>query len=65
MYSAKGVSSIVAGGIAAMLFEKFGTWTACFYGSAALALVASVIAFSLRASRAPSAVAVGVPATAK
>jgi OFA family oxalate/formate antiporter-like MFS transporter len=65
MYSAKGVSSIVAGGIAAMLFEKFGTWTACFYGSAALALVASVIAFSLRASRAQSAVAIGVPATAK
>ena len=65
MYSAKGVSSIVAGGIAAMLFEKFGTWTACFYGSAALALIASVIAFTLRASRAPSAVAVGVPVTAK
>ena len=65
MYSAKGVSSIVAGGIAAMLFERFGTWTACFYGSAALALIASVIAFSLRASRAPSALAVGVPATAE
>ena len=65
MYSAKGVSSIVAGGIAAMLFEKFGTWTACFYGSAALALIASVIAFSLRASRAPRAVAMGVPVTAK
>jgi OFA family oxalate/formate antiporter-like MFS transporter len=65
MYSAKGVSSIIAGGIAATLFEKFGSWTACFYGSAALALIASVIAFSLRASRAPSAVAVGVPATAK
>jgi hypothetical protein len=59
------VASIIGGGLAAMLFEKFGSWTACFYGSAALALVASVIAFSLRASRAPSAVAVGVPATAK
>jgi OFA family oxalate/formate antiporter-like MFS transporter len=65
LYSAKGVASIIGGGLAAMLFEKFGSWTACFYGSAALALVASVIAFSLRASRAPSAVAVGVPATAK
>jgi OFA family oxalate/formate antiporter-like MFS transporter len=65
MYSAKGVSSIIAGGIAAMLFEKFGSWTACFYGSAALALLASVIAFTLRASRAPAAVAVGIPATAK
>ena len=65
MYSAKGVSSIIAGGVAAMLFERFGTWTACFYGSAALALIASIIAFSLRASRAPITVAVGVPATAK
>jgi MFS transporter, OFA family, oxalate/formate antiporter len=65
MYSAKGVSSIIAGGVAAMLFEKFGTWTACFYGSAVLALIASVIAFSLRASRAPSAVAVGAPVTAR
>ena len=65
MYSAKGVSSIVAGGVAAMLFERFGTWTACFYGSAALALGASIIAFGLRASAAPKTVAVGVPATAK
>jgi hypothetical protein len=65
MYSAKGVSSIIAGGIAAMLFERFGSWTACFYGSAALALAASVIAFSLRASRSPRAVAMGVPATVK
>ena len=48
-----------------MLFERFGTWTACFYGSAMLALAASVIAFSLRASRAPSAAPLGVPATAK
>jgi OFA family oxalate/formate antiporter-like MFS transporter len=65
MYSAKGVSSIIGGGVAAMLFEKFGSWTACFYGSAALALIASVIAFSLRASRAPHAVTIGMPATAK
>jgi OFA family oxalate/formate antiporter-like MFS transporter len=65
LYSAKGVASIIGGGVAAILFERFGSWTACFYGSAALALIASVIAFSLRASRAPSAIAVGVPATAK
>ncbi len=65
MYSAKGVASIIGAGVAAMLFEKFGSWTACFYGSAALALCASIIAFSLRTSRAHSAVAIGVPATAK
>jgi OFA family oxalate/formate antiporter-like MFS transporter len=65
MYSAKGVASIIGGGVAAMLFERFGTWTACFYGSAALALVGAVIAFGLRASRAPSAAPLGVPIAAK
>jgi OFA family oxalate/formate antiporter-like MFS transporter len=65
LYSAKGVASIIGAGVAAMLFERFGTWTACFYGSAVLALVASAIAFGLRASRATSAAPLGVPATAK
>jgi OFA family oxalate/formate antiporter-like MFS transporter len=65
MYSAKGVASIVGGVVAAMLYERFGSWTACFYGSAVLALAAAVIAFGLRASRAPSAAAMGLPATAK
>jgi OFA family oxalate/formate antiporter-like MFS transporter len=64
MYSAKGVAALI-GGVGRFLFERFGTWNACLYGSAGLALVAAVIAFSLRASRTPSAVAVGVPATAK
>jgi OFA family oxalate/formate antiporter-like MFS transporter len=65
MYSAKGVASIVAGGVAAMLFERFGSWTACFYGSAVLALVASGIAFSLRSARMPSRAVVGLPVAAK
>ena len=64
MYSAKGVAAIV-GGFGPLLFERFGTWDACLYGSAAFALAAAVIAFSLRASRATSAMALGVPATAK
>ena len=64
MYSAKGVAAIV-GGFGPLLFERFGTWDACLYGSAAFALAAAVIAFSLRASRATSALALGVPATAK
>ena len=63
MYSAKGVASIIGAGLAAMLFERFGTWTACFYGSAVFALVASVIAFGLRASASPRAIA--IPARAK
>src|SRR5207245_11144441 len=38
LYSAKGVSSIIGGGLGAMLYEQFGSWSAAFYGSAALAL---------------------------
>jgi predicted MFS family arabinose efflux permease len=63
MYSAKGVASIIGGVIAALLYENFGSWDACFYGSAALALAAAVMAFGLRASSsAPRAARVGVPA---
>ena len=64
MYSAKGVAALI-GGVGPILYERFGTWNACLYGSASLALAAAVIAFSLRASRAPRGVAIGVPATAK
>ena len=49
LYSAKGVSSILGGVVAALLYERFGTWSACFYGSAALALIAAVMAAVLRA----------------
>jgi OFA family oxalate/formate antiporter-like MFS transporter len=52
LYTAKGVASIVAGGLAAALFERFGSWAACFYGSAVLALMAAALTFSLRASHA-------------
>jgi MFS transporter, OFA family, oxalate/formate antiporter len=65
MYSAKGVAAIIAGGIAARLFEAFGTWSACFYGSAALALFGAVLAFALRAARAQRAAPVAVPVAAK
>ena len=50
LYSAKGVASIIGGGVAAVLYERFGSWTAAFYGSAALALMAAILAFGLRAS---------------
>ena len=50
LYSAKGVASIIGGGLAALLYERFGSWSACFYGSAALALIAAVMAFGLRVS---------------
>jgi len=48
LYSTKGVASILAGGLAAMLFEKTGSWDYAFYGSAVLALLAAVGAIGLR-----------------
>src|SRR3954471_2012030 len=65
MYSAKGVSSIIAGGIAATLFERFGSWTACFYGSAVFALLAAGLIFGLRSSTAAARAPLAVPAVAK
>ena len=53
LYSAKGVSSIIAGGLAALLFEKFGSWAAAFYGSAALALFSALMALVLRGAPLP------------
>jgi hypothetical protein len=63
MYSAKGVASIISGGLAALLFERFGTWTACFYGSAVLALLAAGLVFGMRAAAAPIRAPLPVPAT--
>jgi OFA family oxalate/formate antiporter-like MFS transporter len=53
MYSAKGMASIIGGGLAAVLFEKFGSWSAAFYGSALLALVSGVMALVLRRVKLP------------
>jgi OFA family oxalate/formate antiporter-like MFS transporter len=63
LYSAKGLASIIGGGTAALLYEQFGSWDACFYGSAALALMAAVMAFGIRAT-ATSRRRVGVVAPA-
>ena len=65
LYSGKGVASIIGSGVAALLFERFGSWSACVYGSAALALIAAMIAFGLRAWPAPGAVPLPAPAAAK
>jgi OFA family oxalate/formate antiporter-like MFS transporter len=62
LYTAKGAASIVGGGLAAILFEQFGTWSAAFYGSAALALIAAVMAVGLRLAGAPSKAVESVPA---
>ena len=53
LYSAKGVASIIAGGVAALLFERFGSWTAAFYGSASLALVSAFMALILKSMSVP------------
>ena len=63
LYTAKGVAAIIGGGLAAVLYERFGSWSAAFYGSAVLALVAAAMAFGLRAATAP-AVAIGREAAA-
>ncbi|HTM27263.1 MAG TPA: oxalate/formate MFS antiporter [Vicinamibacterales bacterium] len=65
LYSGKGVASIIGSGVAALLFERFGTWSACVYGSAALALIAAMIAFGLHAWPASRAVPIAAPAAAK
>jgi MFS transporter, OFA family, oxalate/formate antiporter len=65
MYSAKGVASIIGGGVAALLFERFGSWTACFFGSAMLALFAAVLIFGLRISNDTRSAPMPVPAAAK
>jgi OFA family oxalate/formate antiporter-like MFS transporter len=63
VYSAKGVAAFIGAWGGPLLFERFGSWDACFYGSAALALIAAFMAFGLRASvSAPRAAGVGVPA---
>ena len=48
LYSAKGFASLLGSGIAASLFEKTGTWNYAFFGSAALALVSSLMALYVR-----------------
>jgi len=53
MYSAKGIASIIGGGLAAVLFEKFGSWSAAFYSSALLALVSGLLALVLKRVKLP------------
>jgi OFA family oxalate/formate antiporter-like MFS transporter len=53
LYSTKGVASILAGGLAAQLFERTGSWDYAFYGSALLALLAALGAIGLRSMPLP------------
>jgi MFS transporter, OFA family, oxalate/formate antiporter len=48
LYTAKGVASIGGGGIAAMLFTKYGSWNIPVYWTAALTLVSALLILVLR-----------------
>jgi OFA family oxalate/formate antiporter-like MFS transporter len=48
LYVTKGLASILAGGLAAQLFEKTGSWNYAFYASAGLALCSALAALGLR-----------------
>jgi OFA family oxalate/formate antiporter-like MFS transporter len=65
LYSAKGVASILGGGLGAMLYERFGSWSAPFYGSALLAIVAAMLAVGLRSAAAQRSVALEAAVAAK
>ena len=63
LYTAKGVAAFIGAWGGPLLFERFGNWDACFYGSAALALIAAAMAFGLKTSvTAPRPSDVRVPA---
>jgi predicted MFS family arabinose efflux permease len=68
LYTAKGVASIIGGWVGALLFERSGSWSVGFYGSAVMALVAAGLAFGLRAANASARardVAIGSPVPAR
>jgi hypothetical protein len=64
LYTTKGVSAIIAGGFAAALFEKTGSWDGAFYGSAALALCSALAALGLRMMPLPTRRYTGATAAA-
>jgi len=47
MYCGKGVAALIGVGLAALLHEKFGSWSAAFYGCAALAFLSGLIAIGM------------------
>jgi OFA family oxalate/formate antiporter-like MFS transporter len=54
LYTAKGVASIFGGGIAAMLFQKYGSWNVPVYWTAGLTLVSAALILALRAIPLPT-----------
>jgi OFA family oxalate/formate antiporter-like MFS transporter len=64
LYSSKGVASILAGGLAALLFERTGSWAVVFYGSAALAFITAIMAAWLISVPQPTKISAASPAAA-
>ena len=65
LYTAKGVAAFIGAWGGPLLFEKFGSWSVCFYGSAVMALIAAVLAMRLRSATAPGRAPVAVAATTR
>jgi hypothetical protein len=58
------LASIIAGGTAAMIYDRFNSWDAVFYGSAALALFGCICAVVLKYQPLPRKASLGVRAVA-
>ncbi len=54
LYSSKGVAAFLGVWLAAKLYERSGTWTVVFYGSATLAFITALMAVGLLAMPLPS-----------
>src|SRR5262245_34269614 len=68
LYTAKGVATLIGSwGLGALLYERTGSWATGFYISAAMALIAAVMAIGLRLRRGTASVKgpVRTPAAAR
>jgi MFS transporter, OFA family, oxalate/formate antiporter len=65
LYTAKGVASIIGGWFGAFLFERTGSWSMGFFGSALMALTAAILAMRLRGASPRAGARVVVPEPAK
>jgi MFS family permease len=64
LYTAKGVASIIGAYVAALLYERSGSWAMGFYGSAAMALIAAGLAYALHNLASTARAKAKIPLTA-
>lgn len=65
LYSTKGVAALIGVSASAFLFERTGSWTAVFYGSAVLALCSGLMAIGLRKMPLPRKAPATTPAVSE